>query len=163
MNNGSTRPIRDRFEEKFVPEPMSGCFLWLGSLTNKGYGQISGGAHHAPPRLAHRVAYELYVGPIPPGMFVLHKCDVRSCCNPDHLFLGDLWANARDMARKGRGLKSSKGHLFGAYPRGKRWRAVVNVRQSRHHVGTFDTAEEASAAAVAERDRLWKEAGCVME
>ena len=55
--------------------------------------------------MAHRVAYSLEHGYIPEGMQVLHRCDVRACCRPDHLFLGDNDANVRDKVEKGRQSK----------------------------------------------------------
>lgn len=55
--------------------------------------------------LAHRVAYEEYVGPVPDGLLVCHKCDVRHCINPDHLFLGTCRDNMRDCAIKGRNAR----------------------------------------------------------
>jgi predicted DNA-binding protein (UPF0251 family) len=51
---------------------------------------------------AHRLAYEHFVGQIPQGMFVCHRCDVRLCVNPAHLFLSDADGNHKDMLRKGR-------------------------------------------------------------
>ncbi len=78
------------------------CWEWLGALTNKHYGHFS---IRKPKQIwlyAHRTAYELTVGKVPDGLFVLHKCDNRSCCNPDHLFLGTNLDNVHDMLAKGR-------------------------------------------------------------
>ena len=72
-----------RFEAKFIPEPNSGCWLWQGNLhPTTGYGQLTSGGKHF---LAHRWAYEHYVGPIPEGLQLDHKCRLRCCVNPDHL------------------------------------------------------------------------------
>lgn len=94
--------IFDRLELNSIPEPNSGCLLWLGSVNSHGYGQaISGGRTH----LMHRVAWERSHGPIPIGMHVLHKCDVRSCGEEKHLFLGTNRDNVTDKMRKGRGSR----------------------------------------------------------
>jgi hypothetical protein len=88
------------FEERVCPEPNSGCWLWVGSLNVAGYGYL-----WLPGRkqqLAHRHSYEKYKGPIPGGLAVCHKCDVRCCVTPDHLFLGTRSDNNADMIRKGR-------------------------------------------------------------
>lgn len=77
------RPVAERFAEKWMPEPNSGCWLWLAGVNNKGYAQIPVGLSVSAP--AHRVAYELYRGPIPDGLFIDHLCRTRSCVNPWHL------------------------------------------------------------------------------
>lgn len=75
------------------------CWLWIGGKSPDGYGKFS--LSGATLR-AHRVAYESATGPIPAGMLVCHACDVPLCCNPAHLFLGDVLANNRDREAKGR-------------------------------------------------------------
>lgn len=93
------RPLRERFNEKWTPEPFSGCWLWTAFTARKGYGRIGSGK--SVP-LAHRVSWTLHRGPIPEGMHVLHHCDTPSCVNPDHLFLGTDADNHRDSVAKGR-------------------------------------------------------------
>lgn len=87
-----------RFMDKVIPVPEAGCWLWAGSTTKAGYGRFQVGRR---PREAHRVSWELFVGDIG-NYHVLHKCDVRSCVNPSHLFLGTHEDNMLDMAAKGR-------------------------------------------------------------
>lgn len=65
-------------ESRFIPEPMSGCWLWEAGLNPKGYGWFRG-------RLAHRVLYELVRGPIPKDLVLDHLCRLHCCVNPDHL------------------------------------------------------------------------------
>lgn len=76
------------------------CWIWMKSKNPGGYGQVNFAGEVG---LAHRRAYMLACGPIEPGLFVCHKCDVRLCCNPDHLFLGTQRDNNQDMFAKGRG------------------------------------------------------------
>lgn len=91
--------IKQRLESNSAPVPEAGCWLWLGSVERGGYGMVSVGGKN---RLAHRVSYEAHVGAIPEGKRVLHRCDVRCCVNPAHLFVGSDADNMRDMIAKGR-------------------------------------------------------------
>jgi hypothetical protein len=75
--------IIERFERKYIPEPNSGCWLWIGAISS-GYGHFNSGIK-GQSVLAHRFAYELHKGPVPEGLELDHLCRTRSCCNPDHL------------------------------------------------------------------------------
>jgi hypothetical protein len=88
--------------EKVSPEPNSGCWLWTGCVSPAGYGQLKLGGAGAPVLYAHRTSYQMHKGEIPKGHFVCHKCDVRSCVNPDHLFVGTHSQNMRDCVDKNR-------------------------------------------------------------
>lgn len=93
------KTLRERFEEKYIPEPNSGCFIWVGSIGRDGYGKMGDGPHTLA---AHRVSWGLNKGKIPSGQNVLHKCDVRRCVNHEHLFLGTKKDNTQDMIKKRR-------------------------------------------------------------
>jgi hypothetical protein len=81
----------------------SGCWLWTKSIAKSGYGQIGFMGKNA---YAHRVAWIVHNGDIQEGLHVLHKCDVKACINPCHLFLGTAAENVRDMIAKGRARMS---------------------------------------------------------
>jgi hypothetical protein len=92
-----------RIEDKIIPEPMSGCWLWLGAVDKDGYGKTSDSASGLKRYVrAHRLVYELLVGSIPEGENLLHSCDNPYCVNPDHLWPGSQADNVRDRDRKGR-------------------------------------------------------------
>lgn len=88
-----------RFWAKISPEPNSGCWLWVGALNTKGYGQLW---HNGKLRFAHRLSYQNYVGPIAEGMDMCHRCDVPVCVNPEHLWPGSTSENIIDCVVKGR-------------------------------------------------------------
>jgi len=86
-------------EENSIPVTETGCWLWDKYCDKGGYGQAH--VNNYPVR-AHRLSYELYRGKIPYGKLVCHTCDVPSCVNPDHLFVGTSLDNVQDMTSKGR-------------------------------------------------------------
>ena len=94
------RPIAERFAA--MVQKTEGCWLWTGSVSGGWYGQIQSGPRGGRPLLAHRLSYELHVGPIPDGLYVLHRCDNGLCVNPDHLFLGTHDDNMHDRDTKNR-------------------------------------------------------------
>lgn len=93
------RGSAERFWTLTIPEPNTGCWLWMGYASGSGYGRVMRGGRNAQ---AHRVAYELAHGPIPAGDVVMHSCDNRLCVNPAHLRVGTQVENMRDMHSKGR-------------------------------------------------------------
>ena len=94
--------LLDRFEDKYIPITEMGCWIWMGVLRN-GYGGIRVTSNPADSlEGAHRVSYKLFKGEIPDKLYVCHKCDVPSCVNPDHLFLGTAKDNMQDALNKGK-------------------------------------------------------------
>jgi HNH endonuclease len=88
---------KDLIESKSVPEPNSGCWLWLGFGSPYGRLRVDG-----KTRRAHRVSFEAFNGPIPHGMAVCHTCDTPPCVNPSHLFVASQRHNIDDCVNKGR-------------------------------------------------------------
>ena len=95
-------PPLARFEHQYIPEPNSGCWIWIGA--------VAGPADNERPRLwingrsypAHRFAHEIFHGPVPEGRIICHRCHNSLCVNPDHLYAGTHQDNTNDMMRAGR-------------------------------------------------------------
>jgi hypothetical protein len=87
----------ERFWEKV--NKTETCWIWTANKSKLGYGKFSVQGKSVP---AHRYAYSLVHGSIPHGLFVCHKCDVPSCINPEHLWLGSPSDNTADMVAKNR-------------------------------------------------------------
>lgn len=106
--------IKEQLMHLSIPEPNTGCYLWTSTMCKDGYGKTS---YKRKTVRAHRLSFQLFKGDIPPGVLVCHKCDTPAYINPDHLFLGDFYDNARDKIRKGRDFKQKykdickNGHL----------------------------------------------------
>lgn len=94
--------------ELYVPHrPESDCWLWTGPMCANGYGEFRWNDGVERRRVgAHVAAFRLLVGPVPAGGQVNHQCDVRQCCNPGHLYVGDQAQNMRDMSERSRGSRA---------------------------------------------------------
>jgi hypothetical protein len=96
---------KTRFEAKFVKA--ESCWLWAAAVGGSGYGHFW---FRGRPRPSSQVSHLLYVGEIPAGMCVLHRCDNRLCVRPSHLFLGTNKENVEDKMRKGRQPRGEQSH-----------------------------------------------------
>ena len=94
------------------------CWLWTGAIVSGGYGNFNLYGKFWP---AHRLMWVISNGDIPLDKCVLHKCDIRKCVNPDHLFIGTRKDNADDMVKKGR----QRGHKWDKNGRAKLTRSQV--------------------------------------
>ncbi len=94
----------DRLLSRVTVTP-DGCWFYNGPVDRDGYGRFS---QDGRPVRAHRSAYRLLVGPIPPGKCVCHICDNPACINPEHLWIGTHADNAADRNAKGRQAKGQR-------------------------------------------------------
>lgn len=125
---GSTHPRKkmraqtaaERFDRSYTVAE-SGCWLWSGVPRGaNGYGVLK---VEGAPMAAHRYSYTKHHGPIPGGLFVLHRCDTPLCVNPAHLFLGTDQDNSDDKVQKGRQARGPE--LAAAQRKGRIQHAAV--------------------------------------
>jgi len=92
--------LYERLMQQTEIDPISGCWIWIGSRIPKGYGYLRvDGITHV---YIHRISWQMYFGPIPVGKHICHRCDNPPCWNPAHLWTGTNLENHRDAVRKGR-------------------------------------------------------------
>lgn len=103
--------VTDNIIEEFsVPDPNSGCWIWVGHSRKGTYGDhLIDGKY----KMAHRLSYEIYNGEIPEGKIICHKCGVPSCVNPKHLYAGTHKENAADRKKHGTHLEGDRHPMYG--------------------------------------------------
>ena len=135
------KSLHERFESKFMPEPNSGCWLWLDFLNSDGYGQMR--VYERTIR-AHRISYQLYIGEIPSGLEIDHLCRVRCCVNPDHLEVvthqenirrGNGGRNCREKTHCPKGHPYSGANLYTNPHSGSRACRTCGRESQRRYVG----------------------------
>ncbi len=144
--------VIDSFIDKYDIDPLTGCWLWNASKTSTGYGQFRFGSQGTSPQKAHRVSYELSVGPIPFGFHLHHQCETTLCVNPNHLLavtpkehIADLTPDSVSYIAKRR-TQCPQGHPYdeentGYRVTGKRWCKACNklacqVKYMKHKAAT---------------------------
>jgi len=108
-NNIFSDSIKDRFWN-FINSRQGGqCWIWNGAISKSGYGQFN---YDGITTYAHRLSWIMHYGHIKDNLWVLHKCDVKRCINPLHLYLGTSSDNMIDRSNRnpgyGRGCRYSK-------------------------------------------------------
>lgn len=152
------KSLSEAIEGKYEPVTESGCWIWTGGCHDRGYGWIQSFRNGRKKVIrAHRASYEIHKGPIPDGAFVCHHCDIPSCINPDHLYIGDYKSNAQDKVRRNR-MNPAKGERQGNSIL-KEWQ-VLYLRSS-ERTETIKTLSERWGISVqtlysANEGRTWK-------
>ena len=129
--------LSEQLQNKISPEPNSGCWLWTGALERCGYGQVH---IKRKNKMAHRIIYEFYKGPIPEGYELDHLCRVRSCVNPDHLEIvrhitnvqrGNSGINHSSKTHCKHGHEFSEANIHYNFNRGTRERVCITCMKRR--------------------------------
>jgi hypothetical protein len=125
------------------------CWEWIGEDWYKGLKGMYGVARSVvsgKKTTAHRVAWELTNGPIPKGLFALHKCDNKPCCNPNHLFIGTQSDNIQDASNKGRmvGFTGKHHSEESKHRMGELHKGFCHTEESKRKIGESHKREKLS-------------------
>ena len=141
--------LKKRFEGR-ISHHKNGCWIWAGSKDKVGYGYFS---IKGKTLKSHRVSYYIYKGEIPEKMMVCHSCDMPSCVNPEHLWIGTAKQNMQDRDRKMRGLHGERNHrsIMGEH-------LVIYIRNSTLGVSELARNYGVSIGAISgiKKRRTWK-------
>jgi DNA-binding CsgD family transcriptional regulator len=148
--------LLEAFEARYIPEPNSGCWLWIGKIDSSGYGQVNwavlgGGLHQV-----HRLSWKLFRGPLDDRDLVCHHCDVRCCVNPDHLFIGDNQINMDDMVAKDRQRKGENAGM--AKISEEQAIAIICDSRTQYEIAR-DYSIDPSTVSSIKRGEIWKHLG----
>lgn len=154
--------LRERFESLIEIVPWSGCWIWLATTDPRSdhmsYGKFW--INDLKKSIgAHRASWNIYMGPIPSGMIVLHRCDVPCCVNPNHLFLGTNKDNTKDMMTKGRDWLCRQSRRGGRSNFSKlTTEKVIEIRRDNRPQReiAFDFGITQSAVSLIKRRKNWK-------
>lgn len=147
------RHIQETPERRFWSKVIKsgGCWEWAAFRDHKGYGKFT--SWPSGEQYAHRISYIIHAGSIPEGMLVDHICHNAGCVNPEHLRLATPKQNVENHS----GVSSvNTSGVRGVHWRADagRWQGLVRHEGKRHHVGYFDTIEQAESAVLAKRNEL---------
>lgn len=144
----------DAVQSNISPEPNTGCWLWAGPFMKEtGYGRVGFDNREI---LAHRLSFEVHVGPVSADLMVCHTCDVPLCVNPQHLFLGTCKDNMMDAASKQRttlGERNAMARL--SADEVVQIRAARSAGRSLRDIGDEFNVSEANVRAIAKRE-TWR-------
>lgn len=148
---GNRKTNAEKIWDNCMPEPNSGCWIWLGTLCKNGYAQLA--TTKGKTERAARVSYTVNIGPIPVGKIICHTCDNRACINPDHIYAGTHATNGADAVRRGRTLMGELNHSARL-----RFADIPNIRADGRHQQTIadEYGVARSTISAIKRRAIWR-------
>lgn len=153
----SMTPSINRLAQRVRIDPQTGCHIWMGALVRTGYGHAK---HNGKIRYTHRIMWEHKNGPVPEGMQLDHLCNVRACCNPEHLRVctprENTLAGNNMAARHARKLVCPKcSGPYSFHPSGRRYCAPCKKKHdAEYHKGRPVNLEKQREATRRYRQRM---------